>query len=470
MSQFLNQFSKENYETRNQDEAQQDYKPQAPPSPELPGTEVTELLSSLSPEEDSSYSPPPPRKINSTYHSTVVDREYHKKRMIRIGIICATVLVLILALILAYFLANRVTVKNLHNATISEANVWALQNKITLETEHVFDYEVKENRVISQSVKAHTKISKGSVIKIKVSKGMDLEEKITIPDFTSMSLQQINQWKKNSYAVNASIKEVNHETIPKSAFIQMTFTKDTVTAENYCRKDSMLIEVSKGPEELKKDITVPDFTGKPKAEVLDWVQKNEIYADFAETGSQTVETGMVISQSIAPKEKISKRTPMTFTISRGKPIIVPNFRKIVMADASDAASGLAVTVKEVYHKSAAYGQFLSQSASAGTELFGEDAKVTVTYSVGQPYIDNLMGEAENSLPELFYKYKSKGANITYRKYYIDSYKPKGTIVEMSKYAQELQMTDSVDFYISKGNMQRPYSPNNNYENESESEE
>ena len=58
-----------------------------------------------------------------------------------------------------------------------------------------------------------------------------------------------------------------------------------------------------------------------------------------------------------------------------------------------------------------------------------------------------------SFVKLFFdEYESKGANIYYSIYYVDSAEPKGTVVEMSTYGQFIPLESTIWIGISKGNL------------------
>lgn len=394
--------------------------------------------------------------ITGPEHVVEKDTGYHKRKLIRYGVIAFAVLAVCLSAFLIFRFVNQVEVKNFVGTSLSDAKTWGLANSVTLETETVYNLEYDENIIVEQDKEADSKIQKGSVLKLKVSKGPDPEEQIEIPDFKTMNTAEVREWKQEIKALNVSINEEYSETVDEGAFIRMEFTSSSVTAETYTRQDGLLVYMSKGAEVFEKNITVPDFADKTKAEVEVWVKENGIEATYEEAASDTILAGNVISQSAAAGEKVAKNDEMTFTISLGKSVTVPNFNNLTM-DAAEALTNLAVTVQRRYSTSVSYGKVISQSEAAGTELVGDSPSVTVQYSIGKPYIDNLIGTSEKDLPEYFYGFSSQGANITYSVTYIDSSEPKGNIVKMSKYAEYVGLETNVNIYVSKGNLAAPVS-------------
>ena len=117
--------------------------------------------------------------------------------------------------------------------------------------------------------------------------------------------------------------------------------------------------------------------------------------------------------------------------------------------------GLEVTVLRRFSTSVAFGRLISQSVPAGTELTGTGHEVTVTYSLGRPYLDNLTGQSESVLAEYFYNFTSQGADITYNIRYVNHYQPRGTIVGMSRYAQFMGLSANIRIDVSRGNRTAP---------------
>ncbi len=95
---------------------------------------------------------------------------------------------------------------------------------------------------------------------------------------------------------------------------------------------------------------------------------------------------------------------------------------------------------------------LSQSQAAGIELTEkDDLNVEVVYSAGTPYIRDLTGKNEGELQEYFYQeFRSKGAEIYFTSYYVNSDQPKGTVVKQSAKETWLPLNYTVEMGISNG--------------------
>ena len=396
------------------------------------------------------------QKIVTTEHIVEKDESYQKRKMIRYGVIGGSVFIGSLFIFLLVRLLNQVEIKDFVGNSIAEARTWALTNHITIEEDEVFDIEYDENLIIEQSVDANGKLQKGSVLKLIVSKGPDPDEIIELPDFESMTTNEINKWRQENRANNVNVREEYSDEIEEGQFIKKEFGRN-VDEDAYLRRDGLVIFMSKGKEVLEANISVPDFKDKPKTEVEKWAKDNEIDLTIEDRTSSTVQVDDVISQSIDPGEKLAKRDEMTVVVSLGKSITVPNFSHYTSEDASSVAPELNIFVQRRYSSTVPFGRLISQSVSAGKELIvGEDmSQITVVYSEGQPYMENLINESEHRIPEYFHDFTSRGANITYTINYVDSYEPKGNIVWMSKHSQFLSMTDHININISRGNLTPP---------------
>ena len=393
------------------------------------------------------------QKIPSTEHIVEKDEKYQNRKRVRYGIIGGSAIVGCLLIIFIVRLMNQVEIKDFVGTSISEAKTWALTNQITLEVDEVFDTEHDEFMIIDQSVKANGKLQKGSVLKLTVSKGADPDERIEIPDLETMTLNEVNEWRRSLRLDNITVREEYDDEVEAGQFIKKEFARD-VDEENYHRRDGLVVYMSKGEEVFETNISVPDFKDKSKTEVEKWAKENEIELTIEERASSSVQRDDVISQSIEAGEKIAKRDEMTVVISLGKAVSVPNFANFTSEDATSADQGLPILVQRRYSATVPFGRLISQSLPTGNEIIIDDEMPTITviYSEGQPYMENLINESEHKIPEYFHNFTSRGANITYTINYVDSNEPKGNIVWMSKHSQFLSMTDHININVSRGNL------------------
>lgn len=390
------------------------------------------------------------------------DPTYKKTQQKKYFLMGVGILVAGLILFFGYYQLTHVKVPNFEGKELSEVREWTAENGVKLQVEQKYDFDKDANIIIHQNVK-NKKIKKGNELVVDASLGADPEEKISLPDFKTMKLNEAKQWIEEQKADNLAIIEEYSDKIAATEYIKFEITNKDVKAEDYKRKDKAKVYFSKGKEVFEKDISVPDFAGKMKEEATDWAKKNEIDLKIEEVDSDSIEIGKIISQSVGKDTKIAKKDAMSITISTGKALVVPDFSQFTAEEAESKANGLQVQVKQVFNDSVPYGGFISQSVEIGKKYKEKDEKPTiqVVYSSGKPYIKDLRDNTlEGDLQKIFYEeYQSKGANITYQVNYVDSTVTKGTVVNMSKYNEFAPINYVVQISISKGNLTPEVSKN-----------
>ncbi|WP_086312939.1 eukaryotic-like serine/threonine-protein kinase [Enterococcus sp. 7F3_DIV0205] len=383
------------------------------------------------------------------------DPTYKKKKIKKFIYIGLGSLVAVSLLYFGYYQMTHVKVPDFEGKELSEVREWTAENGVKLQVEQKYDFNKEANVIIHQAVK-NKNIKKGKELVVDASLGADPEESVSLPDFKPMKLKDAKSWISEHKADNIAIIEEYSDTVPAGDFIKFEITNKDVKAENYKRKDKAKIYFSKGKEVFEKDISVPDFASKTKEEATEWAKKNEITLKVEESDSDTVENGKIISQSIGKDTKIAKKETMSITVSTGKALVVPDFSQYTAEEAEAKANGLQVQVKQVFNDDVPYGRFISQSVEVGKKYTEKDEKpvIQVVYSFGKPYIKDLRDNTlEGDLQKIFYdEYQSKGANITYQVYYVDSTVTKGTVVNMSQYNEFVPSNSVVQIGISKGNL------------------
>ncbi|MBL1228519.1 PASTA domain-containing protein [Enterococcus sp. BWB1-3] len=384
---------------------------------------------------------------------TETDPGYRRKKIIKYIVLAIGTAAAIGIGIFAYYQYTHVTVPDFVGKELSEARAWTTENGVTLKIEQIYDFDKPTNQIISQNVQ-NKKIKKGSELLIDASLGPDPEEVIALPEFKDMSKEAANEWIAANKADSLSLIEEYNETKPAGEFIKLEIGAKDITVETYRRKDKANIYFSKGAEPLEKTIEVTDFVGKTKEEAEEWSKKNELAIEISESDSDTVETGKVISQEAAKGTKLAKKDKFPVVISTGKAYVVPDFSQMSM---TDAESNESVSVRQIYHDTVPYGGFVSQSVEAG-QTFKEAEKpgIELVYSIGKPFIRDLKDSTlEGDLQKIFYEeYQSKGANVTFQVYYVDSEVTKGTVVQMSQYNEFVSTNAVIRISISRGNIVR----------------
>ena len=389
--------------------------------------------------------------VSKTPHKLGIPSPPMKKKKPRVGLIIAIVLsVLILgtAAFFTYRYFSGAVVKNFVGSNFETAMSWGEENQVTVNKESVFSTQFAENTVISQSAPQGKRLNKGAEISLEISKGPDPEEMIELPNFRDMTTNEITAWIRRASAVNVIVGTEFNDTISAGRFIKI---ECAVNLNEYKRKDTLRIYMSKGKEHFLSDITVPDFSGKAKSNAQEFVNEHILDVSYEEEVSDTVPAGCVISQSVAVGTKIAKHSKISFVISQGKSVTVPNFAAM-NKEAAAAIASMNVTVETRYHDNVPNGVLISQSIPAGEVIIGDIAPITVVYSLGRPYLENIVGKREADIEKIFKAFKAGGANIDYTIQHVDSNMPEGTITGASKLNDYLNLSENVDIYVSKGNL------------------
>ncbi|MBO0444889.1 PASTA domain-containing protein [Enterococcus ureilyticus] len=466
MSDFLSNFNKSNYEDTKEKKLRDKAELPKQESEVQPSKEpVNERTTKIGPNNrteskktdiETEQEIPSQSRSTQLEDGTEIDPTYHKKRkqkMILSGILSVLVLCLVY---FAYYQMTHVKLPDFTGKDLAEARAWATENKLKLTVEQTYNKEIDINKVISQNSKQGSKLKKGAELTVKSSLGADPEEKVALPDFMTMKKSEAEKWIKDNQADNVSLIDEYSDSIEKGKAIRFEIVNKEVNKDNYKRKDKANMYYSKGKETFEKNISVPDFTKKMKSEVESWAKTNDIKLTYEEASSAEVPAESIISQSIAKDQKVAKKDSMTVTVSLGKGYVVPNFAEYTQEEAATAVEGLTVQAKSVFTNNVPYGQLISQSVEAGTQLTSKDElKLKVYYSAGQPYLKDLRGSTlEGDLQKQFYDdFQSKGANIQYTVKYVDSAEPKGTVVGMSAYNLYVPLDYTVTLDISLGNLE-----------------
>lgn len=383
------------------------------------------------------------------------DPTYKNKRNRKFIFIGLGSLTAVLLLFFGYYQMTHVKVPDFEGKELSEVREWTTENGVKLQVEQKYDFDKEVNVIIRQSVK-NKKIKKGKKLVVDASLGADPEESVSLPDFKSMKVDTAKNWISEQKADNLAVIEEYSDKVPAGDYLKFELTNKDVQPEKYKRKDKGKLYFSKGKEVFKKDISMPDFAGKSKEEATEWAKKNDITLKVDEIDSEKVENGKIISQSIGKDTKVAKKESMAITVSLGKALVVPDFSQFNAEEAESKANGLQVQVKQLFSDAVPYGRFISQSVEIGKKYTekAEKPMIQVVYSSGKPYIKDLRDSTlEGDLQKIFYdEYQSKGANISYQVYYIDSNVTKGTVVKMSQYNEFVLVDSVIQIGISKGNL------------------
>lgn len=464
MSDFLSNFDNKNYRSRTEKKAEENSEKatssqtDATSTPEIEKKTVAHKKQKPIPSRvDMKKAAANPTDMDPN-ENTQIDPTYAKRKR-RKRILTAAISIILIALIWwIYYSMTHVKLPNFVDKNISEVRTWSNEQNVKLQVEQKYDTKTEPNIVLSQEQQADTNIKKGGNLIVTISIGPNPDEQLKLPNFSEMTKAEAQTWVDKEKAENITITDDFNKKIAKGKFIKQTFQSSDVTAENYKRKDQLVLYFSKGEEIFEKNIELPNFSKKTKDEVSEWGKTNDVKITFENGTADGAEIGTVISQNFSKGTKVAKKSTLVVTIATLK---VPNFADYTIESAGEI-EGITASVKKKFSESAPYGSLISQSLEAGTFITDKegDTTVKVVYSAGRPYLKSYFGTLEGQLAEDFYNdYKANGANITYTTYSVDSDEEKGTVVKMSNYNTYVSMNYTVSLGISNGKGYTPSAQN-----------
>ena len=444
MSDFLSKFSEENKEKQ-------------PPKPSFLDSTIqneNDVSEKLPTEKTVTPKPvpiAPTKAITAPEHTMREDTTFHKRKMMKYYIAGGTTLAVAVLIFMLIRMLNTVQIRDFSGDTIDAVRLWGVTNDISIETQTEYSLQYGENVVFGQSREPGSRLMSGAVLTVTVSLGPDMTEVIQLPDFEAMTTAQVRNWRLDNQVLSVNVREEYSETVPSGQFIRLDVPTAT-DIETFRRSDTLDIYMSRG----LRTVQVPNFSsGNTMREAVEtWASENDINIEFEYEPDEDVASDMVLRQSIAPGSRMTVEDTLVITVSGGVGVIVPDFNTLTHEEAM-SVTGLFITTRHRFHATIPYGRVITQSPAAGTEIFGDDAEVTITYSLGRPWIDDLRGQTYNNLGPIMFAFTSQGANITYTVTSVSSSQPRGTIVSMSHFAQHLDMNTHITFHVSLGDLSEP---------------
>ena len=387
--------------------------------------------------------------VGITRHEVVIDSGYSKKKRTQFITALCLLLVLGAAIFFTIGLLNQVTVPNFVGKTAAEAKVWAVKNSVELDEQYEYNLSTSADIVLSQSAQSGSKIAKNTMLVLVISSGANPEELITVPNFESMTASEIQAWIDTNRLTNTRLSETYSDAVPLGGYISESFRDVSTGRENFKRKDYLTIYVSRGPETGSGNVTITNLVGKTLADAQTWADSSGLNITIVIVLSPTT-TDKVLEQDIETGTVVETGAIIQLTVSGGKGIEVPDYSTISMSNAPTAHSAFSVTVSQAYSDTVPYGQYLSQSVAAGTPVLESDNKLTVVYSLGKPYLENLAGTSEKDLAAYFDAFRQSGANITYTITYKNASDTKGNVISTSRYNEFIEMDAVIEVVVSNG--------------------
>lgn len=224
-----------------------------------------------------------------------------------------------------------------------------------------------------------------------------------------MGIADINKWISDNQLSAVSVKQEESEIIPKDKVINYELVDGT--AEEYKRKDRMIIYVSNGAVNLEETFLMPDLYGKTRTEVMQWSKEQQISVKMNEVGINAFfklvvngeKADTVISQDVSARSEIDQKQVVTIEVSRKEGrISIPDFTGLSSAEANSLATlyGIKVFIRSEA-KAGENGTVISQSVKPGIKA-EEDQVVTLVLKESSERITvpDFTGLSKNKAAEL----------------------------------------------------------------------
>lgn len=232
----------------------------------------------------------------------------------------------------------------------------------TVKTEEDDDESYAPNAVKSQSVSSgYTEKGQEIVLKVTPSKTAGTET-VTVPDIVGMDfdtakaeLKKVGLYlSKNALQYSDSVSE-------------NLIMKQSKAPKSEAKKgETVFVTVSLGEEK----VYVPDITYRTEQKATEMLNNLGLKVNVKYEESKTVAKGTVISQETASGSPVKKGSEITFTVSTGYQVTVPDVTGMNEKDAVEELlkAELAVIVYEKEDKSVSKGNVISQDIEADKKV------------------------------------------------------------------------------------------------------
>lgn len=269
---------------------------------------------------------------------------------------------------------------NLVGSSLTSAMSWASDNKISLEQEYEYSDIIDEYHIIYQDVKVGTKLKDINKVTVIVSEGPNPEKEIILPNMLGWESEDVLKYINDNYLSNILVEFVQSEEKENTLIEQSK-------SGNVKRNEEIKLVFSYGEERGYSEVKLSDLTNKNKLEVLFYLKRYGIKYEISYEFSDKVKAGNVISQSIKAGTNVSiddESTVLKIVISKGKKIIIPDFKKMSVTEITDwiIKNKLKVEFKDSYDESVKENSVVSASHNKG-DAVEEGTIITITLSKGK---------------------------------------------------------------------------------------
>lgn len=265
--------------------------------------------------------------------------------------------------------------------SLTSAIEWTTDNKISLEQEYEYSDLIDEYHIIYQDVKAGTKLKKINKVTVLVSEGPNPDKEIILPNMVGWESEDVLKYIEDNHLTNVLIEFVQSENKENTLIEQSK-------SGNVRRNEEIKLTFSYGEERGYSEVKLADLTNKTKLEALFYLKKYGIKYELSYDFSDKIKRGNIISQSVKAGTMVSitgdNVTTVKVVISKGKKIIIPDFKKMSVTEVTNwiIKNKLKVEFKDAYDESVKENSVISSSHTKG-DAVEEGTVITITLSKGK---------------------------------------------------------------------------------------
>ena len=239
-----------------------------------------------------------------------------------------TTIIFIVIGIPIYFMTSKVTVPNVMNMTIKQAEDKTHNNLKIVKESEVYSNQIKRGNIISQKVKAGTKLNKGKELLVVVSKGMQ----VTMPQIIGINKNEAYKILKN-HKLNLHIEKEEYSMKVKKGCV---ISQSIDAGKKIDEQTKIEVAISKGIEQVK----VPKVIGKNKSSAIKRLKAAGLKYMITSDYSSNVPEGKIISQSVKANKSVDKGKRIKLIASLG--------RRPVVTTEKETSTQISTTSKRTY--------------------------------------------------------------------------------------------------------------------------
>jgi serine/threonine-protein kinase len=297
----------------------------------------------------------------SETHNTLIFQKPKKRRAL-FGIFAG---LLIAISVYVYWSGTQTKVPQLVGLTQTQAVEAITTAELNIEVVEVFSEVVAKGTVISANPTSGSSLGKDQTVTLTISKGPEF---FSVPNLKDMTLEEVRSSLSNiglqlgevTYAYSSDIKK-NHAISAKPGFGELAKPNSLVS-----------VVLSKG----SAPIAIPDVAGESSENAIAILGTSGFNSvTIVKEFSNTVATGVVISQSPGALTEHLPKTQITLTVSKGvRPVSVPNIIGLTQSAAIQILTDTQLGNELIGTKSCTYGfkkntkKVSTQSIAAGNKV------------------------------------------------------------------------------------------------------